>query len=128
MKKTWKPQVAGVLSIVSGVVGLIGCLGILIAIASFGSIEHFTGEWYTYWQPINVVSILWTIEIPVLICSTLALIGGIFAVQRKFWGMALAGSIAAFLPLWPVGLASVILTSLSRDEFGAEVKTVTVAE
>ncbi len=127
MKKTWKPQTAGILSIISGVVGLIGSLGIIIAIAVVEPIGHLMGEWYVYWHPINVASILWAIEIPVLICNMLALIGGIFAVQRKFWGMALTGSIATFLPLWPFGLASVILTSLSRDEFGAEVKTVTIA-
>jgi len=128
MKRTWKPQTAGILSIISGVVGLLGSFGILIAIAALNATGHWIGEWNMYWEPFNVISILWTIEIPLFICGALALIGGIFAVQRKFWGVALAGSIAAFFSAWLLGLVSVILTSLSRDEFSPETKTVTIAE
>lgn len=125
MNKTWKPQIAGILSIVGGVIGLLASLGILIAIVVLGTTEQWIGDWGMYWVPYNVISILWAVGIPMFICGIVAVIGGIFTVQRKCFPMALAGSIAAFFPAWIFGLASVILTATSHDEFGTEVKTVT---
>ena len=125
MNKTWKPQIAGILSIVGGVIGLFACLGILIAITALGATQQWMGDWGMYWIPFNVISILWAIGIPMFVCGVVAVTGGIFAVQRKYFPMALAGSIAAFFPVWIFGLASVILTATSHDEFGTEVKTVT---
>ena len=124
MNKTWKPQIAGILSIVGGVIGLFACLGILIAITALGATQQWMGDWGMYWIPFNVISILWAIGIPMFVCGVVAVTGGIFAVQRKYFPMALAGSIATFFPVWIFGLASVILTATSHDEFGTEVKTV----
>ncbi|MDD5190587.1 MAG: hypothetical protein PHE50_06045, partial [Dehalococcoidales bacterium] len=109
MKKTWKPQTAGILTIVSGVIGLLASFGMLIAIAAVGSAGHWVNDWNGYYEP-NVLAILWTIGIPMFLSSVVALVGGIFAVQRKFWGMALAGSIAAFFPTFVLGLLAVIFT------------------
>jgi hypothetical protein len=47
----------------------------------------------------------------------LAVIGGIYALQREKFGLAVTGSIAAFLPFSLLGLASIILIALSKDEF-----------
>ena len=50
------------------------------------------------------------------ILGILSIIGGVFNLKRKRWGLALAGSIAvAVLTLW--GVVSVIFTALSKDEF-----------
>jgi uncharacterized protein (DUF697 family) len=57
-----------------------------------------------------------------LICGVLAIIGGIFAVQRKNYGMALIGAIAALFPGWIFGLGAIVFTAISRDEFGMETK------
>ncbi len=121
MQKTWKPQVAGILSIISGVIGLIVSFGILIAIVVIGS----TGQWATdwdnywneYWQVSNVIPILWAIGIPIFLCAVVSIIGGIFAIQRKLWGLALTGAILAFFPVWIFGLLAVIFLALSHDEF-----------
>jgi hypothetical protein len=45
----------------------------------------------------------------------LAIVGGISALQRRRWGLALAGAIAAMLPLFPLGIASVILIGLAKS-------------
>ena len=124
MNKTWKPQIAGILSIVGGVIGLLASLGILIAIVVLGTTEQWIGDWGMYWVPYNVISILWAVGIPMFICGIVAVIGGIFTVQRKCFPMALAGSIAAFFPVWIFGLTSVILTATSHDEFGMGIQTV----
>ena len=57
------------------------------------------------------------ITIPLAIIGILAVIGGIYSLQRKKFGLAVTGSIAAFLPFSLLGLASIILIALSRDEF-----------
>lgn len=54
--------------------------------------------------------------LPVL--GVLAVVGGIHALQRKKWGWALTGSIAALLPICVlVGIAAIILTAQSKNEF-----------
>jgi len=45
-------------------------------------------------------------------------VGGVYALQRKKWGLALVGSIAAFFPpKWILGIAAIVLTVLAREEF-----------
>jgi hypothetical protein len=65
---------------------------------------------------IHPSAILPLFSIP-LILGILAIIGGIYALHRKKSGLALTGSIAAFLPFSLLGLASIILIALSKDEF-----------
>ena len=43
--------------------------------------------------------------------------GGIFALQRRKWGWALAGSIVAIFGVFPLGLASTIFVVRAKDEF-----------
>jgi hypothetical protein len=56
------------------------------------------------------------------ICGVLAIVGGVFAVQRKNYGMALTGAIAALFPAAIFGLGAIVFTAISRDEFGTEIK------
>lgn len=128
MKKTWKPQVAGILSIVGGVIGLFGSLGIMIAIAAIDGSQHWINDFNGYWDVGNVIPILWAIGIPIFVCSVLSIVGGIFAIQRKVFGLALTGAITAFIPVWIFGLLSVIFLALSHDEFNPENKTVVTGE
>ena len=119
MEKTWKPTVAGILDIISGAVGLIAVFGLIIAIS-------VTGGFYipgTEQIPKFVPSLLTRIAVPLAVLSILSLVGGIYAVQRRKWGLALAGSISAIfasIPLLgglPVGITATILTALSKKEF-----------
>jgi len=112
-KKTAMPLVAGILDILSGVFSLLGVLGLIIAIVVTSGALGFAGVWV----PVNVTNILWSIAIPLAIVGTLSLIGGIYAVQRKMWGLALAGSIVTVLPSFLLGVAALILVALSKDEF-----------
>jgi hypothetical protein len=51
------------------------------------------------------------------ILGILAIVGGICALRRKRWGWALAGAVGGVLPFFPLGIASLILTVMARDEF-----------
>jgi hypothetical protein len=113
MEKTWKPTVAGILIIVSGVTGLIAVFGLIIAIIVTGGFNISETEQIPTFVPV----LLTGIAIPLAVVSILSLVGGIYAVQRKKWRLALAGSISVIFASIPVGIAATILTALSKDEF-----------
>jgi len=117
MKKTWKPTVAGILDIVAGSFGLI--LGLLVVLG-FAAFAIFSRSDTTYLQQLPgaiTASVLITLAIVSLIISILAIVGGVYALKRKNWGLALAGSIAAFFGSSPLGIAAIVLTALSKNEF-----------
>jgi len=119
MEKMWKPTVAGILDIVSGSVGLIAVSGLIIAIGVTGGFYIPGAEQIPKFVP----SLLTGIAVPLAILSILSLVGGIYAVQRKKWGLVLAGSISAIfasIPLLgglPVGITATVLTTFSKNEF-----------
>jgi len=114
MEKTSKPTVAGVLNII------VGAIGILVAISSFIGFSVVGGAWNIPGMgaiPGFVPSIILSTAIVTLIIAILVLVGGIFAVQRKSWGWALTGSIAAIFAFLPIGIATTILVATSKNEF-----------
>jgi hypothetical protein len=108
--RTAKPVVAGAFNIFAGVCSLIGVLGLLIAIVAVNASVAED-------LPVNVSVILWIIAIPLAIIGILAIIGGIYNMLRKSWGLAMVGSIVTIIPAFCLGIASVVLTASSRDEF-----------
>ncbi len=118
---TWKPIVAGILDIIVGVLYFLGFFGVTIAAIVIGS----TSYWRDYIEPeiypmsIGVlVGILIATSVYLLIVGILSLLGGISALQRKRWGLALAGSIAAVLgSTWVLGIIALVFTAMSKDEF-----------
>jgi len=114
-KKTWMPTTAGILDIVSGSFVLLGGIMLLI----FGTVGSSIMPYFApQMPPAAAVVIFSSIAVPFIIIAILAIVGGIYALQRKIWGLALAGSIAAFFsPSWVLGLAAIVLTALSKNEF-----------
>jgi hypothetical protein len=113
-KETWMPTTAGILDIIAGSFGLIG--GVILLI--LGAVGSSVMPYLVPQVPTAVaVAIFTSIAVPLIIIAILAIIGGIYALRRKVWGLALAGSIAAFFPSWILGLTSVVLTALSKKEF-----------
>lgn len=97
-------MVAGILDIIVGCLGLLGVLGLMVAIA-FVSDEPDT------------LAILVPVAVLLALKSILALVGGMYALQRRNWVMSLVGAIAAALPFSLLGIIALILTALSRDQF-----------
>ena len=115
MKKTPMPIVAGSFTIASAGLSLIIFIGLLISSIILAWIAVDITGWLTGMGiALNVLIVLTVLS---LFFGILALVGGIYAVQRKRWGWALTGSICALVPTFVLGLAAVILTVLSRDEF-----------
>ena len=122
MEKTWKPVVAGVLNIVAGAFSILGFIGVIIGIIVFvpfflsvgpGPVPEF-GHWLV---PGFIETILLIAAVFLLIVGILPIVGGIYALQRKKWGLALAGSIVATIGSAPLGIAATVFTALSKGEF-----------
>jgi hypothetical protein len=108
--KTALPVVAGILNIVSGGFKLLGFLGLFIA--AFFMLAEPGWEY-----PISPLAIFIILGILLIVLGVLSIVGGIFALQRRHFGLALAGSIASFLPFNLLGLASIILVAMAAKEF-----------
>jgi len=110
MKKTSKPKIGGILTIISGILASLGAVNYAVG---FGNVPGFgQGD-----IPPFVPSIIFGVPILSIIIGTFALIGGILALLRKKWRWSLAGSIAGALSVLPLGIPAIIFIALSKDEF-----------
>lgn len=98
------PIVAGVLDIIDSCFSLIVIAGLLVAIANVTD------------EP-DTLAVLVPITIAFAVKAALSLVGGLSALKTSNWAMALTGAIATLLPLSLLGIAAVVLTALSRDQF-----------
>lgn len=101
------PTIAGVLLIVSAGLKLLGFLGLLGASLFMIVPGSFP----------NAGLMFPLLTLPLLAIIALALVGGIFSLQRRRWGLVLAGSIVSILPFSLLGIAAIVLVTISRDEF-----------
>jgi len=113
MTKTGKPNAAGILTIVAGGIGV----GIGVYVTTFR--EMITNLVMMY----GVVSLAELGEFfavfsgVAIALGVIALVGGICALKRRCWGMALAGAICALFPVFPLGILAIIFVSKGRQEF-----------
>ena len=115
---TWMPTAGGILSIISGAMGLIGIVFLITFGAFSAETAHDVLTSLGFLQTVIPLRVIGFISIPLFIMSMVAIIGGIYAVQRKVWGLALAGAICAIvLPVQLLGILSVIFIAVSKKEF-----------
>ena len=110
-KKTNKPKIGGILTMISGALGILGTMSYWIGFGRAGS-GFGKGD-----MPPFVPSIIFGLPIPALIIALLALAGGILALSRRKWTLSLICAIAATLSFILLGIPAIILIALSRDEF-----------
>jgi hypothetical protein len=114
----WMPTAGGVLSIVAGSAGLILSVFLLV----FGNIigssvlrDFFPSTAWQHWGwPFVIVGIFSLFSI---VIDIIAIMGGIFAIQRKHWGWALAGGICAIIASRALGIVGLVFVALSRKDF-----------
>lgn len=124
MEKTGKPVAGGIINIVAGVLNILGFIGVIIGIIVFGyfMVSSAWGpgpvpEFGPWMVPGFVETILWIVAVFLLVTGVLPIVGGIYALQRKKWGLALAGSIVAIFGSTLLGIAATVLVVLAKDEF-----------
>jgi hypothetical protein len=108
-KRTAMPLIAGILAITAGSLKLFLVLG-LVAYGFFAIAPPTIAA-------VAPLALFLGAVILLVILIALAILGGIYAIQRKRFGLALTGAIAALLPFSLLGLASIILLAISKDEF-----------
>ena len=102
MEKTWKPQAAGVLCIIAGGLGIRSG-----AEAVMGTATSFLPGWLGFEA----------MDVGLLVAGIVAIIGGIYALQRKLWPLALAGAILAIPGMWIFGILALVWVAQRRKEF-----------
>jgi len=131
MQKTSLPIVAGILDIISGVSSLVIAILLLLATVSLGRVmvadiwPMVPGYWWSpemHWFDGTEIALTVLVVLTVIafVAGSLALVGGVFALMRRHWGLVLTGSIFALIPtafFGLLGLVAVILTALSKNEF-----------
>jgi len=107
MEKTWKPTTAGILSIVAGVFGLIAAIVVGVIGGTIAGLEEIPG----------LGTLFAAIAIPLIILAIVAIVGGIYALKRRIWGLALAGTICSLFSVWLLGIPAIIFVILGKSEF-----------
>ena len=119
VERTAKPTAAGILNIITGALSALTAIGLIIAIIAVGQIDIF--HLLPPAEAPFIMPLVSTILIVILVFSIIEavfpIVGGVFALQRRKWGWALAGSIIAILGTLPLGIASTILVAIAKDEF-----------
>ncbi len=122
MQNTDKSRIGGILSIVSGACGILGALMIVFMIlflrywiiidSSFSEPPQNSEGFWIFMAIFYAISAIFMAAL-----GALGIVGGIFALKRKRWGVALAGAIAGVFTFFPCGIAAIIFVAMSRPEF-----------
>jgi len=107
----WMPTAGGLLEIAAGTLGLVFLL-LITAWMLFGPRAVFTS-----YRNIGFEVAFFSVYAALFIVSTIAIIGGIFSLQRKRWGWALAGAICATLTCNVIGIIALVFITMSKKEF-----------
>jgi Ca2+/H+ antiporter len=116
IKRTWKPVTAGILEIIEGSLSVLVFIGLIIAyfiVADNITVLDLTNIPRAWVTPTVLISL----AIPSLILGVLEIIGGIYALITRKWGLALTGAIATIISNLLLGIPAVILIALAKDEF-----------
>jgi hypothetical protein len=110
VRKTAMPTAAGILSIISGAFKLLAFL-VLIVVGLFWAVAPYRLD------RVRPEVLFGLAAFVLLVLGVLSIIGGVYCLRRKNFGLSLAGAIAALLPFNLLGIAAVILVAMSKPEF-----------
>lgn len=117
-------KIGGILAIVSGAVGILYVFLFIFLICFFafmitstdpGAFNDPAGQ-----AVFRFMAFLYGgMGVLFAIASVLAIIGGVYALKKKHWGLALAGAICGSFTFSPAGIAAIIFVILGKPEFAA---------
>ncbi len=117
-EKTWKTKTAGILAIIAGAVGVTEWVAVAV-------LEVLALGWLPMGSLVGLGGIVAAAFAIAIATGIVAIVGGVFALKRKRWRLALAGSICAifslmFVPVLlnvPLAIAAIVLVVLGKGEF-----------
>jgi uncharacterized paraquat-inducible protein A len=108
---TWMPLVAGILDLVAGVPALILGIALAVGLGMLGGLIGGLGG-----IP-GLGAIMGAIAVPMIIFAIIAIVGGVFAIRRRIWWLALVGSIFALLCAWFLAIPAIVFTVMGKKYF-----------
>jgi hypothetical protein len=118
-------KVGGILSIVSGAFGFLA-LGYFVFIIWMFNFMFTMPQPYGPMTPelpqefFQIMAIFYgAMGLIMALIGALGIVGGVYALKKKHWGLALAGAIAGSVTFFPCGIPAIIFVCLGKDEFAA---------
>jgi hypothetical protein len=114
-----KATAGGILAIVSSILGALTGLFLLAVPALLGPMNNVdTSGLLTQGDVDQIITVLYGgLGAFFILLGALGLVGGIFAVNHRKFGLALAGAIASSISFYPLGIVAVVLISMSHADF-----------
>jgi hypothetical protein len=120
-----KSQVGGILAIISGIAGMIESL-VNVAILMFVEYASTASGHSTRGDervPIGALLFFGFAAVVIFILAVAAIAGGVCAIRKQRWGVALGGAICGILTFLPTGIVATVLVSQTRGEFSGPTPT-----
>ena len=114
-----KGTVAGILDITAGIIGLVGGIPLLVLALGGAAILGNVPDPEANRLAVLPLALFLPLALLGFIAGLVAIFGGVAAINRRRWGLSVAGAIAAVFGFFPVGIAAVIFTILAEPEFRA---------
>ena len=111
----WMPLTAGILDLVAGVPALLIGIALAAGLGMLGALIGLLGGIPGVGTIIG--TIMGAIAVPMIIFAIIAIAGGVFAIRRRIWGLALAGSICALFCAWILGIPAIVFTVMGKKHF-----------
>jgi len=107
MERKWKPRAAGILCIIDGLICVIPCILVALYFLSYGWRAGL--GWLTFAGALLVI------------VGIMPIVGGIYALRRRRWRLALAGSIFTLLNSVILGvLGALVYIGAVADNFSVQ--------
>ena len=122
MQKPWMPVVGGILDIVSGAFGLVVGLFMSLHLHAARAAQAAPGVARKVAPHVGTLTQMPHLLFPgmgiaLMVLGVLAIVGGVYALKVKAWGLALAGAIGGVITGRLIGLLALIFIVLSRKDF-----------
>jgi hypothetical protein len=117
-------KIGGILTIICGAFGVLGLFAFIFSIIFMRWIFTNTPDLYGSTMSLEELDYFITIiygamGVGYALLGVLAIVGGVYALKRRHWGLALAGAIAGVIVFFPCGIPAIIFTTIARPEFAA---------
>jgi len=119
MEGTSKATVAGILDMTAGVFALVGGVPLLVLAVGGAAVLGSVPDADANRVAILPVVLFLPLAVLAFVTGIVAVVGGIAALNRRRWGLAVVGAVAAVLGFFPIGIAAVVFTILAEPEFRA---------
>jgi hypothetical protein len=117
-------KIGGILTIVSGAIGaILGLMVITFGIFFAVFFRAMPASMYSESSAppqgfFDIFAVVYGVMgLVIALISVFAIVGGVYALKLKNWGLALAGSITASFVFQYTGIAAVVFIAMARNEF-----------